>query len=146
MIQSITVPNKCTINHRYPLLPSYAGLAVKWGVNHKTSSAQECAKACWNHRPGAVEGVFKELPCNAFTYCNAEKCFEPDSHDHTKGDCWLKFTEAPASPEVNMRGLRPEAFLQKHPNAPLRSQWISGVLLPPGVQLRNGTFSPRYHW
>lgn len=124
----------------------YDGIAVRWGVNHKTPTPQECAKACWNHRPGQVEGAFKDLPCNAFTFCNADTCFEPDAHQHTRGDCWLKFTEGPANPEINMRGNRPGAYFARHPTAPPRSQWVSGVLLPPGVQLRNGTWSPRYNW
>jgi hypothetical protein len=47
---------------------------------------------------------------------------------------------------VNMRGRRPAAALARHPAAPLKSQWVAGVLLPPGVQLRNGTWSPRYYW
>lgn len=124
----------------------YDGVAVKWGINHKRETAQECAKACWKHRPGQVDGAFRDLPCNAFTFCGAETCFEPDKHKHTRGDCWLKFTEAPASPEVNMRGRRPDAVLARHPAAPIKSQWVSGVLLPPGVQLRNGSWSPRYYW
>jgi hypothetical protein len=30
-----------------------------------------------------------------------DTCFEPDVHKHTKGDCWLKFTEGPGNPEVS---------------------------------------------
>jgi hypothetical protein len=48
-------------------------------------------------------GPFSELPCNAFAFCPDEVCFEPDAHHHTKGDCWLKFTEGPVSPEVGQR-------------------------------------------
>eukprot|EP00775_Hariotina_reticulata_P013419 gene13419-13547_t len=124
----------------------YDGVAVRWGIKHKFKSILACAKACWQHQPGTVDGPFKDFPCNAFTYCNAEVCFEPDIHQHTKGDCWLKFTEAPASPEVNMRGLQPEHFRAKHPQAPMVAPWIAGVLLPPGVQLTNGSWSPRYYW
>lgn len=40
------------------------------------------------------------MPCNAFVWCPDDVCFEPDAHHHTKGDCWLKFTEGPAYPEV----------------------------------------------
>lgn len=125
----------------------YDGVAVRWGAGHKTSSAAACAAACLAHRPGDVPGPFEQLPCNAFTYCAArDVCFEPDAHKHTAGDCWLKFTEAPAAPEVNMRGQRPLSLLERHPNAPLLSQWVSGVLLPPGVRLTNGSWSPRYGW
>ena len=43
----------------------------------------------------------QDLPCNTFTWCGEPAgCFEPDIHEHTFGDCWLKFTEAPAVPEV----------------------------------------------
>ena len=73
-------------------------------------------------------------------------CFEPDAHKHTLGDCWLKFTEAPASPEVNMRGRISNDQRARHPTAPEFVQWHSGVLLPPGVQLTNGSWSPRYQW
>ena len=48
----------------------------------------------------AHAGPFMNLPCNAFAFCPDDVCFEPDAHHHTKGDCWLKFTEAPLAPEV----------------------------------------------
>ncbi|KAG2499241.1 hypothetical protein HYH03_002820 [Edaphochlamys debaryana] len=124
----------------------YDGLAVFWGINNKKNSVEECAAHCLKHLPNTVDGPFKALPCNAFAYCPDEVCFEPDAHHHTKGDCWLKFTEGPAWPEVNMRGEFPPDFRQRHPTAPKASQWQSGVLLPPGVVLTNGTWGPRYKW
>lgn len=54
-------------------------------------------------------------------------------------------TPSPIS-QVNVRGDLPPAMRQRHPNAPARLQWVSGVLLPPGVKLGNGTWSPRYNW
>lgn len=33
-------------------------------------------------------GIFGRLPCNAFAFCPHDKCFEPDAHSHSKGDCW----------------------------------------------------------
>ena len=46
----------------------------------------------------------QDLPCNTFTWCGEPAgCFEPDVHAHTFRDCWLKFTEAPAVPEVPPR-------------------------------------------
>lgn len=96
--------------------------------------------------PARTGGPFAKLPCNAFAFCTEETCFEPDAHKHGRGDCWLKFTEAPAAPEVNMRGRHPEAFMRRHPDAPERTQWHSGVLLPKGAWLTNGTWSPRYDW
>ena len=45
---------------------------------------------------------FEPLPCNAFSFCPDDVCWEPDIHKHTKGDCWLKFTEGPATPEASL--------------------------------------------
>ncbi|KAF8065837.1 wdr3 [Scenedesmus sp. PABB004] len=129
---------------------SYDGIALVWGVGHKADGPQDCAARCWAHRPGpdgaAGGGVFADLPCNAWSFCAAEECFEPDAHHHTRGDCWLKFTEAPAAPEVNQRGALPAAMAARHPGAPRRAQWVSGVLLPPRVALTNGSWSPRADW
>lgn len=52
----------------------------------------------------------------------------------------LQFTEAPASPEINMRGEVSPEQRQRHPSAPLVVPWHSGVLLPRGFQLTNGTW------
>ncbi|KAI8464342.1 MAG: hypothetical protein J3K34DRAFT_120330 [Monoraphidium minutum] len=134
------------------------GIAVKWGIGNKHDSAEGCARDCWcatrratharvrAHRPGQVDGPFKELPCNAFSWCGAPVCFEPDAHNHTQGDCWLKWAEAPASPELNMRGDLPPDYRKRHPTAPPRAQWVAGVLLPPGVGFTNGSWSPRWAW
>lgn len=124
----------------------YDGLAVFWGINNKKNSAEECAQQCRDHRPGVIPGPMKNLPCNAFAWCGEDVCFEPDAHRHTRGDCWLKFTEGPASPEVNMRGAFPQNYRQRHPTAPEVVQWHAGVLLPPGVERTNGTWSPRWYW
>ena len=35
------------------------GLAVRWGLGNKFSTAEECALQCWQHRPGLVDGEFK---------------------------------------------------------------------------------------
>jgi hypothetical protein len=91
-------------------------------------------------------GLFDRLPCNAFVWCGDVECFEPDAHRHTLHDCWLKFTEAPAVPEVNMRGRFPSEYRSRHPNAPAEVQWRAGVLLPRGVRLTNGTWSVRWQW
>jgi len=141
---------------------SYDGLAVAWGVGNKKANAAACADACRRHvadQPGAVRlgGLFGRLPCNAFVYCpvGEARCFEPDAHTHTGGDCWLKFTEVPESPEVNARGAMLEeatwkngvAYSVRHPaaNKPL-VPWVSGVLLPPGQTPGNGTWGPRALW
>lgn len=110
----------------------YDGLAVVWGIGNNKTSPEECAEHCRRHMPHVVQGPFVNLPCNAWAYCADDVCWEPDAHKHHRGDCWLKFTEGPAAPEVNMRGrVSPEARA-RHPNAPDRVQWVSGVLLPKG--------------
>ena len=45
-----------------------------------------------------------------------------------------------------MRGRLSKAMQQRHPAAPAAVQWHSGVLLPRGVQLGNGSWSPRHEW
>lgn len=123
----------------------YDGLAVRWGIGHKKASLEECGEACRQHVPKG-DGPYGWLPCNAFAWCGEETCWEPDAHEHHKGDCWLKFTEGPANPEVNMRGRIVGEQRKRHPGAPDWVPWHAGVLLPHGVDLRNGTWSPRYLW
>ena len=86
-----------------PLLPS--SLSSLRGLGNKMASAEECATACLNHKPGVIQGPYVNLPCNAFAWCPDDICFEPDAHTHHKGDCWLKFTEGPVNPEVRGGGL-----------------------------------------
>lgn len=45
-----------------------------------------------------------------------------------------------------MRGNLPQSYRSRHPTAPQRVQWQSGVLLPPGVMITNGTWGPRWTW
>jgi len=140
---------------------SYDGLAVGWGVGNKKPSAAACADACRRHEadaPGSVRhgGLFGKLPCNAFVYCplDVPRCFEPDAHTHTAGDCWLKFTEAPEAPEVNARGAMEDAatvrggvsYSARHASFAAPVPWTSGVLLPPGRRPGNGTWGPRALW
>uniref|UniRef100_A0A7R9W011 Apple domain-containing protein n=1 Tax=Chlamydomonas euryale TaxID=1486919 RepID=A0A7R9W011_9CHLO len=124
----------------------FDGLAVKWGIGNKKASVEDCAAECLAHVPGAIPGPFQNLPCNVFTWCPDEVCFEPDAHTHTKGDCWLKFTEGPAAPELNYRGELGPRYRERHPTAPDHVQWSGGVILPAGMPLTNGTFGPRYNW
>ena len=144
---------------------SYDGLAVAWGIGNKHSSAASCAAACRAHTPSPSLGPFGKLPCNAFVWCPTgvgERCFEPDAHTHTPGDCWLKFTEVPECPEVNARGdmtaehagpetvVNGRAYNQRYPELDRLHgglvPWVSGVLLPPGHVPCNGTWGPRVKW
>ena len=124
----------------------YDGLAVAWGLGNKKESAEECAKACLAHMPNVIGGPYTKLPCNAFAWCPDDICFEPDAHKHTKGDCWLKFTEGPVNPELNMRGILPPEYRKRHAQAPAVVQWWGGVLLPRGIEATNGTYGPRWKW
>ena len=83
------------------------------------------------------------------------RCFEPDAHTHTGGDCWLKFTEAPENVEVNARGLMKDPatwregvpFQRRHAGAEREGvPWVSGVLLPRGHTPGNGTWGARATW
>lgn len=62
------------------------------------------------------------------------------------GDCWLKFTEAPHIPELNMQGKLSASMRERHAEAPEIVQWVSGVLLLPGLVMSNGTWGPRSQW
>ena len=137
-----------------PLVPfvdlaaDYDGLGVRWGIGNKMKTWQDCEDNCRKFRPTGGGGPFRGLACNVWTWCSRKVCFEPDAHSHSFGDCWLKFSENPESPEVNMRtpGMKP-SFMRRH-----RKQmadgcpWVSGALLPPGVKMTNGTWGPRSYW
>ncbi|GFH11989.1 uncharacterized protein HaLaN_07600, partial [Haematococcus lacustris] len=86
------------------LASDYDGLAVVWGIKNTKATVEECAEHCKRHMPNTVQGPFSKLPCNAFAFCPDDVCFEPDAHHHTKGDCWLKFTEGPVAPEATAPG------------------------------------------
>eukprot|EP00271_Cylindrocystis_brebissonii_P022554 TRINITY_DN8723_c0_g2_i2.p1 TRINITY_DN8723_c0_g2~~TRINITY_DN8723_c0_g2_i2.p1 ORF type:complete len:283 (-),score=32.94 TRINITY_DN8723_c0_g2_i2:611-1459(-) len=123
---------------------SLDGVAVAWGPTNKKATAEECCQSCREHVPGPhLKGPFQALPCNVWVFCPADKCFEVDELEHTQGDCWLKFSEAPQNPEVNARGAFDAAFLKRHPEAPQRTPWVSGALVPVELRLTNGTWGPR---
>lgn len=56
----------------------------------------------------------------------------------------LKGTPLPS--QINMRGKIRAEMRTRHATAPEFVQWHSGVLLPKGTRLTNGTWSPRYEW
>lgn len=60
----------------------YDGLAVRWGIGHQKANYSDCEAACREHVPGVGGGPFKNLPCNAWSWCGREACWEPDAHKH----------------------------------------------------------------
>ena len=112
------------------LAADYDGLGVKWGIGHKKQTWKECEDACRTFRPSARGGgPFGQLACNIWTWCSRKVCFEPDAHSHSFGDCWLKFSELPESPEVNMRtpNMKP-SFMRRHKTQMVDGcSWVSGV-------------------
>mmetsp|Transcript_3293 Transcript_3293/g.8232 ORF Transcript_3293/g.8232 Transcript_3293/m.8232 type:complete len:365 (+) Transcript_3293:241-1335(+) len=125
----------------------FDGLGVRWGIGHKKANWSECEAACIAHKPTPAGGPFSKLPCNVWTWCGRERCWEPDAHSHSFGDCWLKFTEQPESPEVNMRIPMSKPYMRRHArDIESGVPWVSGVLLAPGKTLTNGTWGPRAFW
>ena len=132
----------CTMEHN----ASWDGLAVRWGIGFKAERPEQCRDACRAHEVGTIPGPFERFMCNVWVWCGAETCFEPDAHKHSFGDCWLKWSETPENPEINMRGIMDEAFLQRHPPAKQGTSWVSGACLPRGLAMSNGTWGPRSRW
>ena len=70
------------------------GGVVRWGTDHKLSSAAECCEACTRHAAAAAS---PNVACNVWVYCaDAALCGEKS------GQCWLKHTSDPTEP--NSRG------------------------------------------
>lgn len=124
----------------------FDGLGVRWGIGHKKANWSSCEAACIAHRPTG-SGPFGKLPCNVWTWCGKPKCWEPDAHSHSFGDCWLKFSELPEAPEVNMRAPMSKPYMRRHGREMAEGvPWVSGVLLAPGLRMSNGTWGPRAFW
>lgn len=53
----------------------------------------------------------------------------PDIHNHTFGECWLRKQHDPfTTPRYNQRGFYSPAMRRVHATAPMRVQWVSGVI------------------
>jgi len=125
----------------------YDGLAVRWGIGHTVPTWEACERACRDHDPANASGPFRALPCNVWTWCGNASCWEPDAHRHHFGDCWLKFSELPQAPEVNMRMPLPPRYTLRHRREVAAGiPWHAGVLLAPGTPFTNGTWGPRAYW
>ena len=62
------------------------GDVVKWGKDHKQSSAASCCAACDAHRAEAAKTARRG--CNVWVWCGAASC------EKQKHECWLKHTKA----------------------------------------------------
>ena len=62
------------------------GDVVRWGKDHRQSSAAACCAACDAHRAeAATQG---RRGCNVWVWCGAASCAAQ------KHECWLKYTKA----------------------------------------------------
>ena len=111
---------------------------VFWGATNRMPSLAACAASCAGFVPRAGDIDTAYLPCNTFVFCDQPVCFSRDIHNHTFGECWLKFSELPHEPIVNARGRMPDAIRKQHPTMPELVDWTTGALLPPGVALGRG--------
>lgn len=113
----------------------YDGVAVKWGLGHKAESAAECCMKCKLFKPGPGG-----QPCNVWVWCGdpSGKCWTMDIHDHTTGDCWLKFQSgwdnktdlATTNLKVNHRDKFSTEFRNEHKTAPVKVPWTAGLVVP----------------
>jgi len=123
----------------------FDGYAVKWGIGHNATTAEDCAAKCLAFQPVAPSWY----PCNTFVFCGTEPtCFAPAAHTFTFGQCWLKHQDDPLVPQINMQGVYDEAYKRRHPEAPAFVQWTSGVVVRKELagQVGNGTASARAGW
>ena len=78
------------------------------------------------------------------------KQFPPCEHAYTDSLFavigWLKHQEDPTNPQVNMQGTYDEKYHKRHPRAPEKVDWTGGIVVPKGVVVSNGTWSPRANW
>ena len=88
------------------------GEAVAWGLTHKTASAAECCTACAKH---AADPKNAKKPCNSWVFCYLPQCWSLDTgHQHTFGECWLKWQKNVATPLYGQRGKYTDAFRKKY--------------------------------
>ncbi|KAK3264525.1 hypothetical protein CYMTET_26742 [Cymbomonas tetramitiformis] len=119
----------------------YEGHAFTWGMSFKTASAAECCAACKAHQkicgdqddPSPVSKTFFHASsmagstncgggtgppayqsCNVFIFCPEPLCWANDVHNHTFGECWLKFQDDPARPKSPSRGRYPPHVRNEH--------------------------------
>lgn len=140
--------------------------ALVWGLDFHLKDAGECCEACKAHATvcGAPDARGKSWwpkdpqrkcngdgrACNLWVSCNLDRCFSFDIHNHTKGECWLKWQKAdPAFPKVASYGTFPEKMRQSPREIwpwavkrdlwpwemPKAISWTSGSLAPAGAKI-----------
>uniref|UniRef100_A0A7R9V3A2 Apple domain-containing protein n=1 Tax=Chlamydomonas euryale TaxID=1486919 RepID=A0A7R9V3A2_9CHLO len=120
----------------------FEGVELQKGLAIKVGRAEDCAAACLMTPSHTASGALSSLPCNAFSFCSAEVCFEAGKGKQTRGDCWLQFIEAPGAPLRKYRGSA--KALSSDSSAHLlgthgQAQWWGGLLLPRGMAPANAT-------
>ncbi|KAG1671875.1 hypothetical protein FOA52_003442 [Chlamydomonas sp. UWO 241] len=123
----------------------FEGTPLQKGLGRKTDSVEACAAECLQLPSHLIPGPLQMLPCNAFSYCAEERCYEAGEGErkHVKGDCWLQFIEAPAAPLRKYRGAVSSSSQAHVLGTHGHGQWWGGVLLPRGLKPANTTFVSR---
>lgn len=128
------IPEYCNpVNHL-----DVDGDAVLWGLGNKAISAAECCKQCTTFNSNLKEG--EKRRCHSWTWCGDPSgvCWTMDIHDHTTGDCWLKYQAQwdgitdlkTTNLKINHRDKFSDAFKAEHKTAPDYVPWISGLINP----------------
>ena len=104
------------------------GVAVVFGIKHRTASAQECCDACSRHASN-----HREKPCNSWVFCPLPICWGLDTGwNHTFGECWLKWQADITRPLFGQRGSYSDEFRNKHRavrgGPPSHVPWTGGVI------------------
>lgn len=112
------------------------GEAVAWGLSHRTASAAECCDRCAAH---AANPMNSRKPCNSWVFCYLPLCWSLDTgHQHSFGECWLKWQVDSSRPLYGQRGRYSGAFRRRHWRAhltggrnlsmPTHVPWTGGVM------------------
>jgi hypothetical protein len=112
------------------------GEAVAWGLSHRTVSAAECCDRCAAH---AADPKNSRKPCNSWVFCYLPLCWSLDTgHQHSFGECWLKWQVDSSRPVYGQRGRYSEEFRRRHWRAhlvggrnlsmPTHVPWTGGVM------------------
>ena len=109
------------------------GEAVAWGITHRATSAADCCAKCTAHAK-----LNPKKPCNSWSFCYLPVCWGLDNaHNHTFGECWLKYQPNLAAVIWGQRGQYTAEYREKHkrvgvqwhyPRPPSHVPWTGGVI------------------